>query len=117
MTLTQPCPVCHTPQTMSDPSVGTRVRCANCQAEFEAGNPAPGGPPGRTPPPQRVRRLTLALVVLACVAAAGAYWAVTRPTPIDVADPDGIFSARFPNPVTTERSDGNPLALKGGERL
>jgi hypothetical protein len=41
----------------------------------------------------------------------------TRPTPTDYTDPDGILSARFPSPVTSDRTDGNPLVLKVGERL
>jgi hypothetical protein len=46
-----------------------------------------------------------------------AYLVINRPTPVDFTDPDGIFSAHFPNqPQADAVSQANPLLLKWGEQ-
>jgi hypothetical protein len=46
------------------------------------------------------------------------YLLINRPIPTDFTDPDGIFSARFPNRPRAETvSQANPLMLRWGEQL
>src|SRR5215210_2239779 len=106
------CPKCHASQTVPDAVAGQSVRCPACQSELPA-QPA-------TPPPTAKRRALPWVVglVLAGGAALAAYAFVGRPTPTDFADPDGTFSARFPDtPEARAVSRAEPLRLLWGQQL
>ncbi len=108
------CPKCHAPHTAPDEAAGRPVRCPACRAEFPAG---PAAPPA--PKPAR-RRVLPWLLGLALVGGAGlaAYLLIGRPTPTDFTDPEGVFSARFPDrPEAKVVSQAQPLLLRWGERL
>jgi hypothetical protein len=106
------CPKCHASQTVPDAAAGQTVRCPACQAELPA-RPA-------TPPPAARRRVLPWVVglVLAGGAALAAYEFVGKSTPTDFADPDGVFSARFPDPPEARAvSRAEPLRLLWEEQL
>lgn len=111
------CPKCNAPKTVADADAGKTVRCPTCHAEF----PSDSGPvrpsPVATPPKSRAVPIIVGLVVLGGAALA-AYLAFGRPTPTDVVEPAGLFSARFPNvPEVTTVSEAKPMDLKWGEKL
>jgi ribosomal protein S27E len=106
------CPNCRAPQTVADAAPGETVRCPACQAELPAptAGPAPAAP-------RRVLPWVIGLV-LAGGAALVAYQFIERSTPTDFTDPDGMFSARFPNvPEHRAVSEAQPLRLLWGEQL
>jgi len=110
------CPKCNAPQTVADADAAKTVRCPSCQAEFPSDTPARPATAGTPPKSRRVP----VLVGLLLLVGAGivVYLAVFRPTPTDVSDPDGMFTARFPNaPEVDTVSEASPIVLKWGERL
>ncbi len=112
------CPKCHVPQTIPDEAAGQAVRCPSCQAEF----PAEPAPPAPTPPKRRVPWLVIGLGVAGAVALVGAglaaYLVINRPIPTDFTDPNGIFSARFPNrPEGEVVSQARPGLLRWGQQV
>jgi hypothetical protein len=105
------CPKCHAPQTVPDATAGQTVQCPSCQAEF----PAEPAPPAPTPPKRRVRWGVIGLMLVG--AGLSAYLLINRPIPTDFTDPDGIFSARFPNrPEAETVSRANPQMLRWGQQ-
>jgi tRNA_anti-like len=106
------CPNCRAPQTVADAAPGETVRCPACQAELPA---PPAGPAPATPG----RFLPWAVGLgLAAIAALIASLFLGRSNPTDFADPDGMFSARFPNrPEAQAVSRAQPLLLLWGEQL
>jgi hypothetical protein len=106
------CPKCHAPQTVPDEAAGQTVRCPSCQVEF----PAELTPPAPSPPKRRVRLWVIGLVVVAI--GLPAYLFISRPIPTDFTDPNGIFSARFPDrPEAQTVTQAKPLLLRWGEQL
>lgn len=111
------CPKCNAPQTVADAEAGKTVRCPTCQAEFPADSGSVPGSPDAAPLKPRAVPIIVGLVVLGGAALA-AYLAFSQPTPTDVVEPAGMFSARFPNaPEVSTVSEANPMALRWGERL
>jgi predicted Zn finger-like uncharacterized protein len=111
------CPKCNAPQTVTDADAGKTVRCATCHAEF----PTDSGPvppsPEAAPPKSRAVPIIIGLAVLGGAALA-AYLAFWRATPTDVGDPNGLFTARFPDaPEVSTISVADPIVLKWGEQL
>jgi hypothetical protein len=105
------CPRCHTTRTVPDKAGGQTVRCPTCQAE-------PAAPP-LAPAPAK-RRVLLWFIGLVLVVGAGlaAYRFIDRSTSTDFTEPDGMFSARFPNPPEAKAvSEAQPLRLLWGEKL
>ena len=115
MPITLTCPKCNAPQTAPDEAAGKTVRCPTCQAEF------PADPATRPPAPAPAQRWVVpAVLTLAVLGGAGliAYLALGGSNPTDFTDPDGMFTARFPNPPDTRTvSEANPLMLRLGERV
>ncbi|HKB05316.1 MAG TPA: hypothetical protein VKD90_24040 [Gemmataceae bacterium] len=106
------CPNCRAPQTVPDAALGQTLRCPACQAEL------PSPPAGPAPATSRRVLAWVIGVVLVGGAAVAAYQFVGRSTPTDLADPDGMFTARFPNvPEHRAVSEAQPLLLRWGEQL
>jgi hypothetical protein len=112
------CPKCSAPQTVPDEAAGQAVRCPTCQAEFPADPAAPAAPR----PAKWATRWVLPCVIIGLLLAGGAglvaYQLADHSTPTDFTDPDGMFSARFPDaPEATAVSQAQPLRLLWGEQL
>jgi hypothetical protein len=108
------CPKCHAPQTVPDEAAGQAVRCPTCQAEFPA---EPAAPPAPNPAKRRVLPWVIGLVLVGGAGLA-AYQLIDSSTPTDFTDPNGMFSARFPDrPEAKAVSQAQPLRLLWGEQL
>lgn len=115
MPIARTCPNCHVLQAIPDEPAGQTVRCPSCQAEY----PAESALPASAPPKRRDQRLAAGLILAAAVLLAIGLsgYLIYRPTPTDFTEPNGIFSARFPNRPTAETvSQANPLMLRWGEQ-
>src|SRR5262245_55767572 len=106
MSIELTCPKCHVTQRVPDKAAGQTKLCPNCQAEF---SPEPELP---EPEPRKRWFLWLLLVLILVGGGVAAYFFLQRPTPTDFTDPNGIFSARFPNvPEAETVSKANPMML------
>jgi hypothetical protein len=115
MSIVLTCPKCSAPHTVPDEVAGQTVECPACRTQF----PADPVPPPRAPASGR-RAILPWVIGLLLVGGAGvaAYQLVDRSTPTDFTDPDGIFSARFPNPPEAKAATkAQPLRFVWGERL
>src|SRR5262249_14110555 len=112
------CPKCRVPQTVPDEAAGGAVGSPSARAEF----PAEPAPPAPNLPKRRVRWLVIGLVLAGAGVLVGAglsaYLLINRPIPTDFTDPNGIFSARFPNrPEAETVSQAEPQKLLWGQQL
>ena len=117
MPLSTTCPACREPQIVPDEDAGRTVRCPKCQTEYTA---APARPARAAESKSRsgVPLVALLLVALVAIGGAVAYFAIDRSKPADFADPDGVYTARFPNsPEAAKATPANPMAMVWGERV
>src|SRR5262249_30249451 len=127
MPIPRRCPKCDAPLPTPNEAAAGPIRCQSCQAELAAeSGPSSGvgrggyesANPSARRPTRRALRLVGVLGIGAVLAALAACLYFGWSTPTEFTDPDGVFTARFPNrPTVKAVAEAQPLLLRWGERL